>query len=91
MILYHGTSNESSNSIVKDGFSTNRVYVTNYEMAKNYGDSILELYIENDNYINIDKESFDGEIEIQDAYDQGLSMYVFGAGVNQIKIIKLIN
>lgn len=89
MTLYHGTSIESANSILDNGFTTKRVYVTNYEMAKNYGDVIIELFIENDDYINIDNESFDGDIEIKYALDRGLSMYIFGSGLNQIKINKI--
>lgn len=89
MLLYHGTSIESANSIVNNGFITERVYVTNYEMAKNYGDTVIELFIENDDYINIDNESFDGDIEIEYALDRGLSMYIFGSGLNQIKINKI--
>ena len=89
MTLYHGTSIESANSILDNGFTTERVYVTNYEMAKNYGDFIIELFIENDDYINIDNESFDGSCSIADAIDNGLSMYIFGFGLNQIKINKI--
>ena len=87
--LYHGTSIESAKSILDNGFTTKRVYVTNYEMAKNYGEAIIELLIENYDYINIDNESFDGDIEIGQAIDKGFSMYIFGAGLNQIKINKI--
>ena len=89
MTLYHGTSIEFANSILHNGFNTERVYVTNHEMAKNYGESIIELFIENDLYINIDNESFDGSCSIADALDKGLSMYIFGSGLNQIKINKI--
>lgn len=89
MLLYHGTSIESANSIVNNGFITERVYVTNYEMAKNYGEVVIELFIENHDYINIDRESFDCDIDIELALSNGLSMYIFGSGLNKIKINKI--
>lgn len=75
--------------ILKNGFNTTRVYVTpNYNMALNYGEAIVIISIDSDEFIDIDRESCDFvDISISDAIEKNLSLKIFGEGISQISII----
>lgn len=76
--LYHGTSQENYEQIMKDGVITGRVYFTpRKDMAREYGEVVIAVDVEI-SLIKIDWESTDynPEMTIEQAIEEGLSLYV---------------
>ena len=73
MKLYHGTNEEAKKEILLNGFFTDYVFLTpDKNAAEDYGDEIIEVYVDEDNLlIDFDYEgkgvevSFANEITCQ--------------------------
>jgi hypothetical protein len=66
MILYHGTSQENKEKILKDGFKTTYgeygecVYLAvNKDLAYDYGDEIIEVFVDDEYIVEFDEAEVD--------------------------------
>ena len=76
--LYHGTSYDNYNEIVKTGQLIGPVYFTPVKnMAHEYGDVVITLCV-NTEQIKIDWEStdYDPYMSVEEAIAEGISLYI---------------
>lgn len=69
MILYHGTSQENKEKILNEGFKTTYgeygecVYLAvDKDLAYDYGDEIIEVFVDNEYIIELDEAEIDTNI-----------------------------
>jgi hypothetical protein len=75
--VYHGTSQENHDAIMRDGFIRGRAYFTpRYEIAAEYGEAVIEIELD-ESVLNIDHDTYDG-FDLEQAISDGASLYVDG-------------
>ena len=72
MILYHGTNKDNKDTILKDGFEVGYgeygdcIYLArDKDLAYNYGDEIIESFVDDEYIVFIDRDEVNDRIEIE--------------------------
>jgi len=73
--LYHGTTNEAAEQILKCGYIQSPAYFTpKEENAHDYGGYVFEIDIDIEK-INVDTESYNSD-DVQEALEDGASFFI---------------